>query len=226
MSHSVPGWRILHLRTNSPDDKNKHAPLCQLDVGLFAGILLCCSCELFSYDQLTDVNAVAQKVRDHLFSMSYCSIGVSETHRHVMWINVRVGICKLCSNHNINNKAFVKACRVMSSLLHMLVCASLLHIRAHGVFPSVAMTTFTCAWIMRLFPITRVRTYVKLLLPFTCNFHYSLRVVVNFSTAIIHIPHYTATQKEQVCLQAAVLIYLHLMRNDFVWQYSTLFDAI
>ncbi len=114
----------------------------------------------------------------------------------------------------------------MSSLLHMLVCASLLHIRAHGVFPSVAMTTFTCAWIMRLFPITRVRTYVKLLLPFTCNFHYSLRVVVNFSTAIIHIPHCTATQKEQVCLQAAVLIYLHLMRNDFVWQYSTLFGAI
>lgn len=81
---SVPEWRILHLRTNSPDDKDKHAPLCQLDVSLFAGILLCCSCELFSYDQLTDVNAVAQKVRDHLFSMSYCSIGVSETHRHVM----------------------------------------------------------------------------------------------------------------------------------------------
>ncbi len=31
------------------------------------------------------------------------------------------------------------------------------------------------------------------------------------------------TQKEQVCLLAAVLIYLHLMHNDFVWLYCTFF---
>ncbi len=66
------------------------------------------------------------------------------------------------------------------------------------------MTTFTCARIMRLFPIIRVRTYshydvyisrAKLLLPFTCNFYYSyysLRIVVNFLLPFIHIPHWTA----------------------------------
>ncbi len=31
------------------------------------------------------------------------------------------------------------------------------------------------------------------------------------------------TQKEHVCLLAAVLIYLRLMHNDFVWLYCTLF---
>ncbi len=31
------------------------------------------------------------------------------------------------------------------------------------------------------------------------------------------------TQKEQVCLQATVLIYLRLMHNEFVWLYCTLF---
>ncbi len=65
-----------------------------------------------------------------------------------------------------------------------------------------------------------------LLLPFTCNFHYSyysLRIVVHFFIAIIHIPHCTAQlwiQKEQVCLLAAV----YLMHNHFVWLYSTLFQ--
>ncbi len=31
-------------------------------------------------------------------------------------------------------------------------------------------------------------------------------------------------QKEQVCLLAAVFIYLRVMHNDFVWLYSTLFQ--
>ncbi len=81
---------------------------------------------------------------------------------------------------------------------------------------------------MRLFPIIRVRTLshygvymsrAKLLLPFTCNFHYSLRIEVICFTAIIHIQIWT--KKEQ--LLAVVLIDLHLMHNDFVWLYSTLF---
>ncbi len=66
-------------------------------------------------------------------------------------------------------------------------------------------------------------------LPFTCNFHYSyylLRIVVNFFTAIIHIPHCTAQMMDSEragVLLAAVLIYLRLMQNTFVWLYSTLF---
>ncbi len=69
----------------------------------------------------------------------------------------------------------------------------------------------------------------KLLLPFTCNFHYSsysLRIVVIFLLPLFTYPtsqHKWWTQKEQVCLLAAVLIYLRLMHNDFVWLYSTLF---
>ncbi len=68
----------------------------------------------------------------------------------------------------------------------------------------------------------------KLLLPFTCNFHYSSyspRIVVIFYCHYSHTPrqHKWWTQKEQVCLLAAVLISLRLMHNDFVWLYSTLF---
>ncbi len=59
-------------------------------------------------------------------------------------------------------------------------------------------------------------------LTFTCNFHYSyysLRIVVNFFTAIIHITNYTAQMMDSErsgVLLAAVLIYLRLMHNDFV----------
>ncbi len=69
-------------------------------------------------------------------------------------------------------------------------------------------------------------------LPFTCNFlysYYSLRIVVNFFTAIIHIPHCTAQMIESErtgVLLAAVFIYLRLMQNTFVWLHSTLFCAI
>lgn len=56
------------------------APLGKLNVSLFASVLLRGTRELFSYDQLTDVDTVAQEVRDHLFSMTYCSIGVSKTN--------------------------------------------------------------------------------------------------------------------------------------------------
>ncbi len=99
-----------------------------------------------------------------------------------------------------------------------------------------SLTTFTR--IMRLFPIIRVRTYshydvymsrAKLLLPFTCNFHYSyysLRIVVIFLLPFIHISHWTAQMMDSEragVLLAAVLIYLRLMHNDFVWLYSTLF---
>ncbi len=68
----------------------------------------------------------------------------------------------------------------------------------------------------------------NLLLPFTCNFHYSQRIVVIFFTAIIHMPHRTAQMidsEEQVCLLADVLIYLRLMHNDFVCLYFTLVRA-
>ncbi len=60
-------------------------------------------------------------------------------------------------------------------------------------------------------------------LPFTCNFHYSyysLRIVVVFFTAIIHIPHCTAQMMDSEragVLLAAVLIYFRLMQNTFVW---------
>ncbi len=66
-------------------------------------------------------------------------------------------------------------------------------------------------------------------LPFTFNFHYSyysLRIVVNFLLPLFTYrtaQHKLWIQKEQVCLLAAVLIYLRLMHNDFVWLYSTLF---
>ncbi len=63
----------------------------------------------------------------------------------------------------------------------------------------------------------------NLFTPFTCNFHYSyysLRIVVVFFTAIIHIPHCTAQMMDSEragVLLAAVLIYFRLMQNTFVW---------
>ncbi len=59
----------------------------------------------------------------------------------------------------------------------------------------------------------------KLLLPFTCNFHYSyylLRILVNCTAQMMD------SERAGVLL-AAVLIDLRLMHNDFVWLYSTLF---
>ncbi len=48
-----------------------------------------------------------------------------------------------------------------------------------------------------------------------------------FFTAIIHIPHCTAqmmdSERAEWVLLGALLIYLRLMHNDFVWRYSTLF---
>ncbi len=64
---------------------------------------------------------------------------------------------------------------------------------------------------------------------FTCNFHYSyysLRIVVIFFTAIIHIPHCTAQiMHSEIAgvLLAAVIMYLRLMQNIFLWLYSMLF---
>ncbi len=67
-----------------------------------------------------------------------------------------------------------------------------------------------------------------IVLPCTCNFpysYYSLRIVVIF-TAVIRIPHFTALMMDSEragVLLAVILIYLHLMHNDFVWLYSRLF---
>ncbi len=85
---------------------------------------------------------------------------------------------------------------------------------------------------MRLFPIIRVRdlnrimmftrSRAKLLLPFTCNFHYSyysLRIVVIFFTAIINIgyPPLHSTndglRKSRCVTGRCFLIYLRLMQN-------------
>ncbi len=52
------------------------------------------------------------------------------------------------------------------------------------------------------------------------------RIVVIFYCHYSHTPlqqHKWWTQKEQVCLLAAVLIDLRLMHNDFIWLYSTRF---
>ncbi len=59
----------------------------------------------------------------------------------------------------------------------------------------------------------------KLLLPFTCNFHYSyylLRILVNCTAQMMD-------SERAGALLAAILIDLRLMHNDFVWLYSTLF---
>ncbi len=65
----------------------------------------------------------------------------------------------------------------------------------------------------------------KLLLPFTCNFHYSLRTVVNFVTAIIHIPHCTAqmmdSERAGVFTGRCFNVFTSI-HNDCVWLYSTL----
>ncbi len=68
----------------------------------------------------------------------------------------------------------------------------------------------------------------KLLLPFTCNFHYSLRTVVNFVTAIIHIPHCTAqimdSERAGVFTGRCFNVFTSI-HNDCVWLYSTLYGA-
>ncbi len=71
----------------------------------------------------------------------------------------------------------------------------------------------------------------KLLLPFTCNFHYSyysLRIVIKMCTAIIHIPPCPAQMMDSE--RAGVftgccfnLFTSNLMHNDFLWLYSMLF---
>ncbi len=65
----------------------------------------------------------------------------------------------------------------------------------------------------------------KLLLSFTCNFHYSLRTMVNFVTAIIHIPHCTAqimdSERAGVFTGRCFNVFTSI-HNDCVWLYSTL----
>lgn len=54
-------------------------PLSQFHVGLFARVVCCCTGQLLGDDQLGDVYAVAQQVRDDIFGMGHCTIRVPET---------------------------------------------------------------------------------------------------------------------------------------------------
>lgn len=57
-------------------------PLSQLHVSLFAGVLLGRARELLGDDELADVDAVAQEVRDDLFGVIHGALRISgETDR-------------------------------------------------------------------------------------------------------------------------------------------------
>lgn len=53
-------------------------PLCQLHMSLLASVVCCGTGQLFGDDQLGDVYAVAQQVRDDVLRMGYCTIRIPE----------------------------------------------------------------------------------------------------------------------------------------------------
>lgn len=64
-----------------------NGPLSQLHVRLFASVLLRSARELLGDDKLTDVNAVAQQVRDHFFGVSHSALGIPDKTHHQLGLS-------------------------------------------------------------------------------------------------------------------------------------------